>query len=256
MHLIVLITQIIANFPYLIQSKRNRESTAITSFRPGGQYIALTFSNGPHAKITSQILQILSNKNINATFFLQGIKVLNQPDLVKRIHLFGHSIGISGWDNTPFTTLTKQQIIGHISHTRDLVTNITNYQDDYYLIRPPYGKTNDDINEILNAHSINNTIKHAIKNNKILSQSTLKQIKKYRVILWNIDSKDLASSSNNASVISSVVTPAKPGDIILCHDMSGSLLQALPAIIDQLTEKGFEFLTIPQLLEFPDDSPH
>ena len=60
-------------------------SSAITSFSPGGQYVMLTFDNGPHAYITGRILDILRDKNASATFFVQGSRAYDHPLILKRL---------------------------------------------------------------------------------------------------------------------------------------------------------------------------
>ena len=76
-----------------------------------------------------------------------------------------------------------------------------------------------------------------------------------KVILWSLDAHD-AVEKDPAKIVSSVVRRAKPGDVILLHDINPHTAEALPIIIDKLYEQGYEFLTISEIMSFPDDSPH
>ena len=60
-------------------------SSATTSFSPGGQYVMLTFDNGPHAYVTGRILDILRDRNASATFFVQGSRAYDHPLIMKRL---------------------------------------------------------------------------------------------------------------------------------------------------------------------------
>jgi peptidoglycan/xylan/chitin deacetylase (PgdA/CDA1 family) len=76
-----------------------------------------------------------------------------------------------------------------------------------------------------------------------------------KVILWSLDAHD-AVEKDPARIVVAVVRRAKPGDVILLHDINPHTAEALPTIIDKLHEQGYEFLTISEIMSFPDDSPH
>jgi len=76
-----------------------------------------------------------------------------------------------------------------------------------------------------------------------------------KVILWSLDAHD-AVEKDPARIVAAVVRRAKPGDVILLHDINPHTAEALPTIIDKLHEQGYEFLTISEIMSFPDDSPH
>ena len=76
-----------------------------------------------------------------------------------------------------------------------------------------------------------------------------------KVILWSLDAHD-AVEKDKSRIVSAVVPKAKPGDVVLLHDINPTTAAALPTIIDMLHEQGYEFLTISEVISFPDDSPH
>lgn len=202
---------------------------AFSSFQPGGQYIMLTFSGGPHYKITPYILDVLKAKNVKATFFVYGSKSHFSTKILKRIHEEGHELGSHGYHPTLFTKMKLNQLNNSIDSTSKIISNVTGSVVKY--CRPPNGITNMEINQ------------------------HIKENANQKVILWSVDSKD--KSENNVSIITkNVISKAKPGDVILMHDTINATSQALPGIIDELYEQGYEFLTLSQVFSFPDDSPH
>ena len=71
-----------------VQSEKKKApqilSTAISSYSAGGQYVMLTFDNGPHSILTNRILDTLRDKNASATFFVQGSRSMDHPHIIKR----------------------------------------------------------------------------------------------------------------------------------------------------------------------------
>lgn len=211
-------------------NKSNKQNSpgAISSFSPGGQYIMLTFDGGPHAIITEKILNVLREKKVHATFFISGSRGVHNKQILSRIHRDGHELANNGWGRDLITGLQKDPIINQIRHTTEIVRKVSNTSVKYF--RPFQGNTNIHINDYIRKHE------------------------NLKVILWSLDSFDMEASDVKA-VVENVVPHAKPGDVIVFHDTKLTL-QALPIIIDQLYEKGYEFLTINQVSSFPDDSPH
>ena len=69
--------------------------------------IGLTFDDGPSAERTAFVLDVLKEKNVKATFFIQGSHAEQYPDLVRRIKAEGHVIGNHSWDHANFPDLTQ-----------------------------------------------------------------------------------------------------------------------------------------------------
>jgi peptidoglycan/xylan/chitin deacetylase (PgdA/CDA1 family) len=213
----------------------------------------LTFDDGPHSSLTNKILDILEAKKVKATFFVYGSKVVGNKDVVTRMHAHGHEIANHGWSHTPFTKQVPEALEKMIRQTTTVLNNITKgttgsstaagtnsaaglpsavpgsmAASNY--IRPPLGNTNAQVND------------HIMKTLGL------------RVALWSLDSKDYQAKTAK-EVSDTVLSKAKPGDIVLFHDVFPVTVEALPEIIDQLYVKGYEFLTLAQVTAFPDDSP-
>lgn len=203
---------------------------ATSSFAPGGQYIMLTFDEGPHSSFTSQILDILKQKKVRASFFVVGQKAMHHPELLKRMVSEKHDVGNRGW--TPQQSILKLDNNGlskHIKSTSNIITNSTGQPVKFF--RPHQGLTNAHLNAFV------------------------KDSEQLKVVLWSLDSKDL-ESKDPQKIADTVISKAKVGDVILMHDTSEATVQALPKIIDGLYTQGYEFLSLSQVTSYPDDSPH
>lgn len=197
---------------------------------PGGKAspIALTFDDGPWPNMTSQILEILRKNNVKATFFLVGKQVQKYPQLVKQIVNEGHAVGNHTWSHQ-YHLYDESAAAHEIDDNAALIYKLTGVKTS--LFRPPAG----------------------ILNNGLVAYA---QAKKYGVIMWSVDSKDWRYRSPTAqSLLESVAKDAKPGGIILLHDGGGdrsSTVKALPELIAQLKKHGYNFVTVPELLEIAD----
>ncbi len=190
----------------------------------------LTFDDGPHAKYTSHILDILKEKKVKATFFVVGSKAMHHPEILKRMQIEKHDVGNRGWMSMPIVKVDLEQLSLQIKSTSRIISNATSTEVKYF--RPPSGLTNMHIN------------------------SHIKDKEKLKTILWSLDSKDIEANISAEKIKEYVVTKAKPGDVVWLHDTVSATVTALPGIIDALYAQGYEFLTLSQVISFPDDSPH
>jgi peptidoglycan/xylan/chitin deacetylase (PgdA/CDA1 family) len=187
--------------------------------------IALTFDDGPSAEFTPQILDILRENNVKATFFLVGHKLRRFPKIGQQIVNEGHALGNHTWHhwNNQMTEFTASR---EIEDTAALMYETTGVKTS--LFRPPNGFLN------------NGLADYARK-------------RKDTVVLWSVDSGDWRGSRVSVeNMIKQVVEKATPGGIVLMHDAGGDrsrTVQALPKIIEELTLGGYKFVTVPELLE-------
>ncbi|MEM1395723.1 MAG: polysaccharide deacetylase family protein [Cyanobacteria bacterium P01_D01_bin.116] len=185
--------------------------------------IALTFDDGPWPGYTAQILEILKKNDIKATFFVVGQALDNNRELGKRIVTEGHIIANHTW-NHPYRYFNKQAAALEIDRTADLIYETTGTKTT--LFRPPGG-------------ILHNGLANYAKS------------KGYTVIMWSADSIDYALPSP-PTLVSRVVRQSTPGGIVLLHDGGGprkNTVAALPSMISKLRDKGYRFVTIPELLE-------
>lgn len=189
-----------------------------------GKQIALTFDDGPHPRITPQILEILNEYGIKATFFVIGVNSKNYSKQLKQIADGGHEIGNHTYSHKILKSMSKEEIEKEILDTETQVEKITNITPN--LLRPPCGIYDETLIEIA-------------------------QEKDLKVVLWTVDSHDW-SHRTVANIVQNVTKNASNGDILLFHDyVSGeyNTPNALRKIIPLLIKQGYEFVTVSELLQ-------
>ena len=205
----------------------NSQDKAIAQVAPQ-KAIALTFDDGPWPTSTSQVLDVLKNSNVKATFFMVGKQVQKYPQLLKQVVAEGHAIGNHTWSHQ-YYQYNESAAAGEIDRTAELVYKTTGVKTS--LFRPPAGILNNGL--VTYAHE-----------------------KNYAVVMWSVDSKDWRSRrTTKQAFIDNVLKEAKPGGIVLLHDGGGdrsNTVQALPQLIAQLKKHGYKFVTVPELLEIAD----
>jgi peptidoglycan-N-acetylglucosamine deacetylase len=200
------------------------------SVHVNGPYIAMTFDDGPSPETTPRLLDILKQRNIKATFFMIGQNAERNPEIVKRILAEGHEIGNHSWTHPQLSKLSDQRVTDEITKTQDAIKNACGYTP--VLLRPPYG-------------AITSRQKDWIEKQFGLS-----------IIMWSVDPFDWKRPG--ASVIEQrILAGARPGAIILSHDIHKQTVDAMPATLDALAQKGFKFVTVSQLIAMnqPKTSP-
>ncbi len=181
--------------------------------------VALTFDDGP-GEYTAQLLDILADKKVKATFFVVGRSATNNPDLIAREVNEGHVVGNHTWSHPRLSTLTPETIAAELEQTKQAITAAG--APSPILVRPPYGAQNSTVRQVLAGRG------------EILT-------------LWSIDTLDW--KNRNAAVNTrQAVDRTQAGSIILMHDIHPETVQAVPAIIDELEDKGFVLVTVPELL--------
>ncbi|MGO4547576.1 N-acetylmuramoyl-L-alanine amidase [Paenibacillus sp. 2TAB23] len=187
-----------------------------------GKQVALTFDDGPDTEITSEILDILKENEIKATFFIMGKQAKAHPEMVKRIVKEGHVIANHSWSHPNFNKLTIEESLKQIKDTQDQLEAISGLRP--LLFRPPYGELNEE--RVQAVHELN-----------------------MAVVNWSVDTMDW--SGNTASDILKIVDKQMyPGGIVLQHSTGKreNTVEALELMIPQLRDKGYTFVTVSEML--------
>lgn len=184
---------------------------------PTQPIVALTFDDGPNSLYTPQVLDILYEQQVPATFFLVGEKFAGNELLIKEIAASGHEIGSHTFSHPDLTTLNTQQIQQEIRQTqKELNKVLPDYSIKY--VRPPYGRYTQEVEEEIDLP----------------------------FVLWTIDSGDWENP--DAEIIyTTVVGSVKDGDIIVFHDDNAETVKALEKIIVELKAREFQFVTVSQI---------
>ncbi len=188
--------------------------------------IALTFDDGPWPRTTSQVLEILKKEDIKATFFWVGQYLAAHPEIAQQVIADGHAIGNHTWHHW-YRQMSQPTAAHEIEDTAKLIYKTTGIKT--LAFRPPGGLLN------------NGVVDYAKEQN-------------YVTVMWSVDSMDYRPYSAE-QLVRNVIRKAEPGGIVLMHDGGGNratTVQALPQIIAQLKQLGYNFVTVPQLLEMND----
>jgi peptidoglycan/xylan/chitin deacetylase (PgdA/CDA1 family) len=179
--------------------------------------IALTFDDGPHPVYTAQMLDLLEEEQVKATFFLLGENVEQYPELVSEIADRGHLIGNHTWHHVQITTLSAEEAQEEIRRTSDLIESLTGKGTEY--VRPPFGTWNQGLEADMDLIPV----------------------------MWSIDTLDW-TTRNVDWIVRQVQKEAGEDDIILMHDSYSSTVQAVGRLIPLLRAEGFEFVTVDEVL--------
>lgn len=185
----------------------------------GNKVIALTFDDGP-GPYTAHLLDVLDQYGAKATFFLIGSKVSSQANVVRSIHARGHQLGNHSWSHPELPKLPVDQIAGEIDRTNDAIKQATGVTPA--ILRPPYGAVNGVVLEQLRLRGMSS-------------------------ILWSVDTRDWADR-NSDIVCSRAVAGARPGAVILMHDIHQTSVGAVPCILSALKQQGYSFVTVQGLI--------
>ena len=189
--------------------------------------IALTFDDGPHPEFTPQILDILEEYNVKATFFVLGQHGEMYPDILKRQINEGHEIGNHTYTHINIKKTPAEKIKEEFYRTQEVIHSSTEIKPKVF--RPPYGIYDNTVVNIAN------------KNN-------------CSIVLWSPhqDSKDW-SHPDVEKIIDTTISKVENGDIILFHDYvyydTNNTIEALEYIIPELKNRGYEFVTMSELID-------
>lgn len=186
-----------------------------------GNYVAITFDDGPHPQNTPRLLDILRARNVKATFYVIGRSVDLYPQIVRRTVAEGHEVGNHTHTHRLMSKLGDSEVRSELIRCRDAVRRAAGV--DMRTMRPPYGGL--------------------LQRQRQLVHSEFG----YPTILWSVDPLDWKRPGPGV-VTSRILGATNPGAIILAHDLHSQTVDAMPATIDGLLRRGFIFVTVSQLL--------
>lgn len=182
--------------------------------------VAISFDAAWGADKTEQIVKICKEYNVKATFFLVGFWVDKYGDMVKYIDQQGFEIGTHSNTHPDMVNLSAKDQDLELKKSIELIENITGKNVE--LFRAPFG-------------SYNNSLLDVAENNNL------------KTIQWDVDSLDWKGLSAEA-ITTRILNNVKNGSIILCHNNSDHILDALPMILDRLSKKGYSVCSVGELI--------
>ena len=184
--------------------------------------VSVSFDAAWGADDTDELLKILADNEVKATFFLCGYWVEKYPEEVKKIAEAGHDLGNHSATHPHMSQLTAEQIIEELKKCHQNVKELTGIEMD--LFRPPFGEYD---NEVIETATLNG----------------------YHTIQWDIDSLDWKEQGIEAE-INQVLNHKHLGNgsIILFHNDAKYTPQALDTILKGLKDKGYEIVPVSELI--------
>ena len=182
--------------------------------------VAISFDAAWGADKTKQIVDICKEYNVKATFFLVGFWVDKYGDMVEYIDANGFEIGTHSNTHPDMVNLSVTDQKLELTKSIDIIKNITGKEVE--LFRAPYGSYN----------------------NSLLDTAESLGLK---TIQWDVDSLDWKGLSAEA-ITTRILNNVKNGSIILCHNNSDHIIDALPMILDRLSKKGYTVGSIGELI--------
>jgi peptidoglycan/xylan/chitin deacetylase (PgdA/CDA1 family) len=186
-----------------------------------GPYVAMTFDDGPNATLTPKLLDLLAAHHMKATFFVVGQNAADHPEILKRAVREGHEIANHSWSHPNFGKMGDDAVRRELQKTDDAIKAAIGTRPT--LMRPPYGSIT------------------------ARQKNWINESFGYRIILWDVDPLDWKRPGPSV-VTHRIVNEARPGSIILAHDIHPPTIEAMPATFGQLQEKGFKFVTVSELI--------
>ncbi len=182
--------------------------------------IAISFDAAWGEEKTDEILEILEERDISTTFFLVGYWVDKYPQRVQQIFDAGHEIGNHSDTHPHMSELSKAQISQELAGLSDKVEKITGVRPT--LFRPPYCDYDDEV--VLTSRADG-----------------------YEIVQWNVDSLDWKNLGIE-HMVGQATKDIKPGDILLFHNNSQYITEALPIILDKIIAEGYEIVPVSELV--------
>src|SRR5580693_7001421 len=198
--------------------------------------VVLSFDDGPDPRWTPEILDVLKKQNAPAVFFVVGEEANQHPEILKREYAEGNEIGNHTFTHPQFDQISKTELRWQLNLTQRLIESTVGAKT--ILFRPPYG------------------IDHQPEYAEEVSQLPTAQDMGYLIVGQRIDPDDWSSPDGKnqmpaAEIVQNVLRQVDKGNIILLHDGGGERAQtvaALPQVIDALRARGYQFVSVGDLL--------
>ncbi|MEV0249319.1 polysaccharide deacetylase family protein [Nocardia sp. NPDC050712] len=182
--------------------------------------VALTLDDGPTAR-TPEVLRVLAEAGIQATFYLNGRDLAQQPEAGRAIVRAGHEIGNHTYSHRRMVLVAPDTVRAEVERTDDEIAK-TGYQGPI-TFRPPYGKKLWGLPKYLADHD-------------------------RATVMWDVE-PDSGKVATTDAIVAETLAEVRPGSIVLLHVMNGgNSLAAIPRIVAELRARGYEFVTVSKLI--------
>jgi peptidoglycan/xylan/chitin deacetylase (PgdA/CDA1 family) len=176
----------------------------------------LTFDDGPDEN-TLKILASLNKRGAKATFYVVGTQVRSNPEIARAIVDAGHEVAAHSYSHKRLTRLNNHELEMDFGKARKLIVETTGVEPKSF--RPPYG----------------------------IHSPRVREAAGLPMVMWSVDPQDWRTRSSKQTV-RSVLRHAEPGAIVVLHDPLISTVNAVPVLLRELSERGYHFVTVSELL--------
>lgn len=202
-----------------------QQGLVVSSVNTRQKVVALTFDDGPNPEATTEILSLLEQYQARVTFFVLGMHAEKYPALIKDIQYHGHEIGSHGYSHNIRQYNDSKFARSDVKRSLETITSITGIRPR--LLRPPGGFLSRDL------------VNYCID-------------EKLTVVTWTwyADYKDW-KAINSCFLAKQIITGIEPGQIIVLHDGGENrevMINALSLALPELSERGYQFVTVSELL--------
>lgn len=193
----------------------------IRGWPTGRKWVALTYDDGPHPEHTPRLMELLKSKNVDATFFVVGPMVEKNPDILRALVENGFEIGNHTMNHPEFRRATQEKIREELEGVNRILQEVAGVRPR--VMRPPYGQAPRNVQEVADQLDL-------------------------KIVTWNIDTEDWKRASAEA-MKANIMKNLADGVIVLMHDTRGEkVYEATEQIIDEIRAKGYEFVTVSEML--------
>ncbi len=183
----------------------------------GKKLVALTFDDGPYRETTTRLLDILKEKDVKATFFELGNRMLAAPEVSVRAVDEGHEVESHSVSHAILSKLSRGEVAADYERMKEIFSEVLGCEPQY--LRPPYGAMSSSVRSL-------------------------------PIVLmgWTVDSRDW-ESRDPAAILAEVQRMSFDGAVILMHDIYDTTVDAVGPMIDWLRGQGYEFVTIEEMVQ-------
>ena len=182
--------------------------------------IALGFDDGPSSDVTPEVLDILKQNGVHASFFVVGQKIEANADLIRRMVAEGHDVGNHTWDHPHLSQISLEEALKQMNDCDAALEKVLGYKPT--LGRPPYGSTRNDLG--------------------------------YPMIVWNLDPKDWRD--HDAELVAQrILEDVTPGALGILHDLYPTTAKAVSIFLPKLLKMGYKVLSVSELFAYYGQTP-
>ena len=192
------------------------------SIDPSKPMVALTFDDGPGPYLP-ELLEVLRENNVHATFFVVGRYIANHPDYLQLMLDAGCEIGAHSWAHARYTDMDCNEVQWDLERTCKKIASVTNGYQAVWM-RPPYG-------------SKDGQTTRGVRYAGMMG------------VMWTLDTRDW-ENRNAEKTCQNILKQVEDGAVILCHETVPSTVEAMRLVLPQLIEQGYQVLSVSELFSF------